>query len=306
MKHFLFLIIASILLLSSLSSCEKDENIIDGPVSGSEMKAASAYVESMVSPKFGKPNSTRYYFKVQGTNSLALSVKLYARTSGLVTYIPMSYSGGYWTLSTKIMTNDWYDWRYVYTIGQTNISDTAYVLCNTYNTFDATGTSHIRWPFGADGSSWSNRTININGVDQSWISGIEDGKDYGGYGWNEGTHRNADEQYAVDWNRGIGNQDLGAELRSPFDGEVYATGTYNTSYGPSKYVSVVQTASDGTVYRFFFGHMKTTTITAGTKVRAGVTKLGTLGMSGASSPHAHCSMRNHATNTSVKFEFDAQ
>lgn len=42
MKHFfLFLIIVSILLLSSLSSCEKDENIIDGSVSGSEMMKTS-------------------------------------------------------------------------------------------------------------------------------------------------------------------------------------------------------------------------------------------------------------------------
>ena len=318
MKHLVIMIVC---LSTLFFSCKKEQEM---KISQNEVKkssnsrvsstnstaAVATYTEYPVSPNFGKPNSTYYYFKVAGTNSLALSVKLFARTSGLITYIPMSYSGGYWTLSTKIMTNDWYDWRYVYTATNGNISSKAYTLCNTYNTFSSTGTSSIRWPFGADGSSWSNRTVSINGSNQSWIGGQECNQSGGtncSYGWDMGTHTGITEKYADDWNRGTGNQDLGLELRSPLDGEVYATGTYNTSYGPSKYVSVIQTASDGiTVYRFFFGHMETVTISAGAKVRAGITKLGTLGMSGANSPHAHCSMRKHSTNESVKFSFNAQ
>jgi len=321
------LIIMIVCLSSLFFSCKKENEMkisqtdanksSTSRVSSTNSAAAVAtYTEYPVSPNFGKPNSTYYYFKVAGTNSLALSVKLFARTSGLITYIPMSYSGGYWMLSTKIMTNDWYDWRYVYTATNGNISTTTYTLCNTYNTFDATGTSHIRWPFGADGSSWNNKTTTVNGVQQQWLRGNAGG----GNDTAQGTHTGFTERYAVDWNRRklvnwSTNDDFGTELRSPLDGEILDFGSYSTSCcGNSKFVSVIQTAPNGTVYRFFFGHLdsypsyfqKKTSSQNGTPVRAGYTILGNLGSTGATSPHAHCSMRKHSNDESVKFEFDAQ
>lgn len=294
-----------VLLLISFGCTEKE--LIDENKEPS-LKAAVIMTESMVSSKFGKPNSTYYYFQVYDISGVnKLSVKLYERVSGSTTYLPMTRSGTLWILSTKITNNGWYDWRYVYSVNKANISGNAYVLCNTYNTFNSGGISYIRWPFGADGSSWITRTVLINGISQSWIGGNEPNAPGNGFGQGSHTVANGD-YYGDDWNRGTGSQDLGAELRSPLDGEVFATGTYNTDYGTSKYVSVTQEASDGKLYRFFFGHMATITITAGTKVRAGVTKLGTLGMSGANSPHAHCSIRNitGGGNVSVAFRFNAQ
>lgn len=310
-------IIMAVGLLTAFSSCNKQNETkfsqSTSPIvntTDSSVKHTRSYVESQVVPNYGKPSNTNYFFKVQGNNALALSVKLYARTSGLITYIPMVYSGGFWTLSTQIHTNDWYDWRYVYSVTKNNISNTAYTLCNTYNTFNINGTSSIRWPFGADGSSWSNKTATINGVQQQWLRGAAGG----GYDTSQGTHTGVTEKYAVDWNRRklvnwSPNDDLGAQLRSPLDGEVFAKGSYSTACcGQSNFVSVIQKGADNKTYRFFFGHMATIAagINTGTKVRAGVTILGTLGSTGATSPHAHCSMRESLTNTSVKFEFNAQ
>lgn len=304
MKKLIKLLVVFVVLLFPFS-CQED--LLQEEDNGAELRSASFLIEFPVKPEFGLPNSTKYFFKVYDlSGSPQLSVKLYEKASGKTTYLPMTKVGNYWTLSQKIKINGWYDYRYVYTKTKKSISSDNYVLCNTYNEFNSDDVSSLSWPFGADGSSWTKRSVKVNGKYQKWVSGIEDGKGKGGYGWNEGTHIDSKERYAVDWNRGTGSQDLGAELRSPLDGEVYATGTYNTDYGKSKYVSVIQEGSDGITYRFFFGHMETISIEEGEIVRAGITKLGTLGKTGTDSPHAHCSMRNHDTNESVKFQFDAK
>jgi len=253
------------------------------------------YIGYNVSPQFGRPNSTYYYFKIYDVSgSLSLSVKIYDKASGTTTYYPMIRNGNYWTLSKKISTNGWYDYRYVYTSNHATINSTTYQsLCNTKNGFN-TSPYLIGWPFGADGSSWSNRN--------TWNGGQEGGS---GYGWNEGSHTGTTERYSDDWNK---TNDLGAIIRSPLDGYIETVGTYTVpGYStPSKYVSIIQQGSDGKLYRFYVSHLQTTAsgLCYGKYVRAGIDQIGTLGSTGASSPHAHTNMR--INDISVPFYFAAQ
>lgn len=305
-------------------SCRKDGDALDENLHKTNSQslvedgavAKSGFTEYQVNPKFGKPNSTNFVFRVSdpiGAN--ALSVKFFERATGVVNYIPMVRVGSEWQLTKQMINNGWFDYRYVYTGSNANISTNSYELCATYNTFNETGTSSIYWPFGADGSSWSNKIGYADGVAQQWLRGNAGG----GYDHNQGTHTGTTERYAVDWNRRklVGwstNDDLGAEFKSPFDGEILDFGTYPTSCcGLSQYVSVLQEASDGKLYKFFIGHLqsyptyfqKKTSTQKGTPTKAGYTVLGWIGSSGATSPHAHCSMRRYSSETSVMFEFDA-
>lgn len=300
MKQFVFL---AVLLLIGLGACQKEElspvqdemsSLVtnqDSVVSTGNPKAGMT--EYAVNPKFGKPNSTYYYFKVYDpSGTLSLSVKLYDKANGSILYLPMSRSGSYWILSTKLSGNGWYDWRYVYSSNKANISSITYTLCNTKNSF-STCPYTISWPFGADGSSWSYRN--------TWNGGQEGGS---GYGWNEGTHTGTTECYSDDWNK---TNDLGAIIRSPLDGYIETIGQYYVSgYGYSKFVSVIQQGSDGKLYRFYVSHLQSTAsgLYSGKYVRAGIDQIGTLGSSGASSPHAHTNMR--VNGASVPFYFNAQ
>jgi hypothetical protein len=309
MKNLSYKFFGLLFVLGFILSCEKQELVDDQEL---KLKAASSMVEYQVNPKFGKPNSTNYYFKVYDpSGTLPLSVKLYERVTGATTYFPMTRVGTYWTLSKTISINGLYYWRYVYSSSKIGISNNpSYELCNTYNVFNSGGISSIRWPFGADGSSWTKRTVYVNGKNQTWLGGNEPNATGNGFG--EGAHTVANgDYYGDDWNRGIGSDDLGSELRSPLDGTIIATGTYSVAgLGDSKFVSIKQVASDGKEYKFFFGHMNSIALglVSGTPVRAGITKLGTLGKTGATSPHAHCSLRNitGGSNISVAFRFDAQ
>lgn len=292
---------------SETSEFTQSNDTISGPM---RANAATSYKEYDVSPQFGKPNSTKYVFKVYDiSGSLDISVKLYDKTTGKTTYYKMTQVGKYWTLSMKIADNGWYDWRYVYTVSKSNISSKSYTLCNTYNRFNTSGISSLTWPFGADGSTWSYPKVKINGSYQKWLGGTNGGS---GYGWEEGTHKKSDrrERYSDDWNRGSGNQDLYAEIRSPLDGYIeISNGSYTTEYGQSKFVSVIQEGEDGREYRFYVAHLDkpNSNLYDGMYVKAGITKLGILGKSGASSPHAHCNMRDvtNGDDRSVKFYFDA-
>lgn len=320
----------SMAIVFALASCQKDtpvsptnttyvgeSNFSSSPASVSKDQvtpSTKAYglTEYNVSPCFGKPNVTNYYFSVYDPiGSSALAVKIYEKASGSTSYLPMMRSGIYWVLSIKIVNSGWYDWRYVYNLNKANISGNAYMICNTNNTFSASGTSSITWPFGSDGSGWNNRTVYFGGVGQTWRGGEETKNTsfHIGYGWNEGTHTGYDEQYSDDWNRGNGSQDLGALVRSPLDGYIAEYGTYSTSYGNSLYVAVVQVASDGRTYRFYVGHLQgyASGISVGKYVRAGIDPIGYVGSSGASSPHAHTSLRDVTNNarTSMKFQFNA-
>lgn len=321
--------------LFALASCQKDDDrvnaprqsgasvnqeMIESPQSGRQdslpkEKTPSYMSEYMVNPKFGVPNSTYYYFKVFDLcGAFDIAVKLYERSTGTITYLPMTRIGANWILSTRIANNGWYDWRYVYKSNKTNISSNAYVLCNTRNSFSSssTGTNSITWPFGADGSSWNNRTSYIGGSPQTWRGGEETkGTSYHfGYGNDEGTHKGTNEIYSDDWNRGTGTQDNNAEIRSPLDGYIETISSYSVSgYGNSKFVSIIQEGSNGKLYRFYVAHLNATdgSLYPGKYVRAGITKIGRLGSTGASSPHAHTNLRNitNGSPISVKFMFNA-
>ena len=312
MKKFIFISMVTILLFA-VASCQKDQDTITPSVpsthvdmgtpdpgdsgdvqlnTGSPKAAMTGY---SVTPRFGKPNSTYYLFKVMDvTGTLALSVKLYDRASGSITYLPMAKVGSYWTLSTKLSSNGWFDYNYVYSANKVAINNSVTYtgLCNSKNMFNSSPFA-IVWPFGADGSSWSYRN--------TWNGGQEGGS---GYGWNEGTHTGTSECYSDDWNR---TNDLGAIIRSPLDGYIEQIGQYYVSgYGYSKYISIIQQSSNGTLYRFYVGHLQSypSSLYVGKYVRAGIDQIGNVGSSGASSPHAHTNMR--VNGSSVAFYFNAQ
>lgn len=299
------------MLLMVMSACEKEDMspVSDMPSSSvndsvsesldTQHLKAGTMTGYNVSPRFGRPNSTYYSFKVYDpVGTLSLSVKLYDRVTGSSTYLPMTKTGSYWLLSMKISNSGCYAYNYVYSISKNPInSSVSYAdLWNSKNTFNASGISSISWPFSADGSSWSIRN--------NWNGGQEGGS---GYGWDEYPHTGTTERYSDDWNRGTGSQDLGAIIRSPLDGYIETVGQYYVSgYGYSKYVSVIQQGPDGKMYRFYVGHLQTTAsgLYSGKYVRAGIDQIGTLGSTGASSPHAHTNMR--VNGASVKFYFNAQ
>ncbi len=312
MKKIVFVI----LFLIALGSCKKEDVVVNrseqeiGPSPPVE-KSAGAMIESMVTPKFGIPNSTNYYFQVYDFSGiLALSVKLYEKATGTITYIPMVRIGNSWTLFTKIAVNGWFDWRYVYSVNKMNISNNAYTLCNTNNTFSSIGFSSITWPFGADGSTFTNR--------YGWIGAEEPGGC--GNGWNEGGHCyygcGADDSYAEDWNKNCSTPyaDDGAIFYSPLDGKVVrifidSPSNHNGGYGNA--IDVQQEASNGNIYVFRIAHLKyLPAVSLGNYVRAGVTRLGNIGMSGGTStaPHAHCALYNATNGCNVKssFLFNAQ
>jgi hypothetical protein len=320
MKRFSFFLM-SVTLLLAMASCQKEQTINpsvptdtigvgtpDPGDSGNQLKATRT--ESAVSPKFGKPNSTYYLFKVYDlSGALPLSVKLYEKASGTTTYLAMTRSGSYWNLSVRISNNGWYDYRYVYSGSKANISSNSYTLCNTKSTFSSSGTSSITWPFGADGSSWVNRL--------GWIGAMEGGC---GSGWNQGGHHyfscGADDSYAEDWNKNCSTSyaDDGAIFRSPLDGKVIkifidSPSNHNGGYGNA--IDIQQETSDGRIYVFRIAHLKyAPPLSVGSYVRAGVTKIGNIGMTGGTStaPHAHCALYNatNGCNTKAQFSFNAQ
>ncbi len=323
MKHFVFL---AVLFLIGLGACQKEDM---SPVDNQNMTVADNQSSSVndstsgsldtlhlkagtitgytVSPRFGRPNSTYYTFKVYDViGTLSLSVKLYDRATGTTTYLPMTKTGSYWLLSTKISNSGCFAYNYVYSISKNPINTSSYSdLWNSKNTFSYSGTSSISWPFGADGSSWYNRL--------DWIGANESGGC--GSGPGEGGHYNqgcqADDSYAVDWNKNCSTPyaDNGATVKSPLDGKVIRIMVNSSGYGNA--IDIEQEASNGTKYVFRIAHLKyAPTLSVGTYIKAGVTIIGYVGMSGGTStaPHAHCVLYNNngSCKIGVPFTFNAQ
>jgi len=291
-----------------LSSCQDYESTVELQQSATDGKntflglssKASLYQESMVQPKFGKPNVTDHYFQVNDFSSglRSISIRFLERATGTVTYIPMIKIGNNWVLTKKMINNGWFDWRYVFSDDHTNISSITYELCSTKAVFSSTGTSSIYWPFGADGSTFANRLKWIGarepgGCGQKWFT------DYTTAQQQNIGHKyyscGADDSYAEDWNKDCShpNTDDGAEVRSPVDGQVIRVTVDSPSnhwggYGNS--VDIQQTASSGDIYVFRIAHLKYAPSVSNLQwVKAGVTKLGNIGMTGGTStaPHAH-------------------
>ncbi|MCX6824415.1 MAG: peptidoglycan DD-metalloendopeptidase family protein [candidate division SR1 bacterium] len=313
-----------------MASCQKDQDKINPSVpstqvdmgtpdpgdsgnvqlnTGSPKAAMTGY---SVTPRFGKPNSTYYLFKVMDvTGTLALSVKLYDRASGSITYLPMAKVGSYWTLSTKLSNNGWFDYNYVYSANKVAINSSAIYtgLCNSKNMFNSSPFA-IVWPFGADGSSWTNRL--------AWIGANEPGGC--GSGPGQGGHYNqgcqADDSYAVDWNKNCSSSyaDDGSVVRSPLDGKVlkvYIDSPSNHNGGYGNAVDIEQETASGTKFVFRIAHLKyTPSVVKDQYVRAGVTAIGNIGMTGGTStaPHGHCVLYNNngSCKIGVGFTFSAQ
>ena len=316
MKKCMFLAV----LLISLGSCQKEDLVSDKNgessvvISSSETAnagnpKAAAMTGYTVSPRFGKPNSTYYTFKVYDVGGIsALSVKLYDRATGATTYLPMTKTGSYWLLSTKLANNGCFAYNYVYSITKNVISTTntpSYPdLWNSKNVFNSSPYA-ISWPFGADGSSWTNR--------YGWIGANESGGCGSGPGqeghYNQGCQ--SDDSYAVDWNKNCSTPyaDNGATVRSPLDGKVIRIMDNAIGYGNA--IDIEQETSSGIKYVFRIAHLKyVPTLSIGDYVKAGITPIGNIGMSGGTStaPHAHCVLYNNngSCKVGVGFNFSAQ
>ena len=294
----------SLLSLVRLVSCRKDDDIaLDENLHKTEkqslflMSSSSynpAYTEYDVSPsKFGKPNLTNFTFRVTDVSgSQNLSVKFFERATGIVNNIPMTRVGTDWVLTKKMINNGWFDYRYVYSSTGNPISSTlAKELCATNNTFSSTGYSSIKWPFGADGSIFTNRL--------GWYGSEESQGCGSGHGENGHNYQSclADDTYAEDWNKHCmtnGLADDGAEVKSPLDGKVIkvtfdSPSNHHGGYGNS--IDIEQLTVNGT-YVFRIAHLKyapPSSVAVGTWVKAGYTKIGNIGMTGGTStgPHAH-------------------
>lgn len=316
MKTLKFIVVS--LLMFSIVSCEKDDDVLNESLhkanlqslTESEVEAKAGFIEYQVSPTFGKPNSTNFVFRVSdpiGAN--ALSVKFFERATGAVNYVPMVRVGSEWKLTKQVINNGWFDYRYVYSGSNANISANAYELCATDNVFSSTGTSKIKWPFGADGSSFTNRL--------GWIGPRETGGC--GSGWNMNGHIYqscyADDSYAEDWNKDCGNSyaDDGAEVKSPLDGKVIkvtvdSPSNHHGGYGNS--IDIEQVTANGT-YVFRIAHLKYApppSVPVGAWVKAGYTKIGNVGMTGGTStaPHAHIVLyKKNSCYVPMKFSLNA-
>ena len=326
MKKFsMFMVVCLPMFL--IISCVKDDDLLDENLHKSnpqslnegEAKYNPAYTEYDVSPsKFGKPNSTNFTFRVQDmSGSQPLSVKFFERATGTVNIIPMTRIGTDWVLTKQMINNGWFDYRYVYSSTGNPISSTlAKELYATNNTFSSTGTSKITWPFDADGSSFINR-LGWKGARESGGCGQKWYTDYTGIEQAETGHKyyscNADDRFAEDWNKHCGNNyaDDGAEVQSPLDGKVIKVTVDSPSnhwggYGNS--IDIEQVTVNGT-YIFRIAHLKyPPTVSENTWVKAGVTKIGNIGMTGgtSSAPHAHMVVyKKNSCYDGMKFSLNA-
>lgn len=327
MKTKIQIIAVCLLSVMSITSCDKyrDDVLVDETMSqklaqeNSEYQMMSTssynptYTEYDVSPsKFGKPNSTNFTFKVKDVSgSQPLSVKFFERATGTVNIIPMTRIGTDWVLTKQMINNWWFDYRYVYSSTGNPISSTlAKELCATYNTFSSTGYSSIKWLFGADGSSFTNRL--------GWYGAKE--SEGCGSGWNINGHKYqsclADDSYAEDWNKycktnGLADDD--AEIKSPLDGKVIkvtVNGVPDSHGGYGNSIDIEQVTANAT-YVFRVAHLKyapPSSVAVGTWVKAGYTKIGNVGMTGGTSsgPHAHIVLyKKNSCYAPMKFYLNA-
>ena len=132
------------------------------------------------------------------------------------------------------------------------------------------GTTYLYWPFGWDGSTYSNM---------------------GGWSCARDTHPTGasaqNEYFAQDWNWGSGSADYGRLICSPITGTVTQTGV-----GPSTYGNIVdiETTISGYTIRVRFAHLKDILVSEGDYVGPN-SYVATIGNSGGNfSPHLHCAL----------------
>lgn len=157
-----------------------------------------------------------------------------------------------------------------------------YKLKNTGVSIATNATSKLGWPFKNDGSSWQD-------------------KDGWHIAYGSTAHINED-QYAQDWNKGIGYDDLGAKVTAPFCGQVVSAGWLGNCYGNT--VDIVHYAGNTKVMHRV-AHLDEVDVSLGQWVER-AQLIGTLGDSGSSTcskgpwtPHAHCVLYELDANESI-------
>ena len=286
MKKVLFFMLMLVFLVSA---CSKEESVdmlteqtnqVSSKTLTKSSKTMMYGMEIKSGPHFndhsmhGIPKKTVYKFWIGNPSSAGIQKAFVVFTipsGGDVTKQMKFNSSGNLFLEQTLSEGGRYSVRYVYytdkecktvTPGDGYVYNTNVHCSDTPIDLSVNGKTekhilyHLVWPFGADGSSYSYRAAD-NG--QRWAGGQEGGP---GAGWGELAHKGRTERFSDDWNRGSGNQDLGAEMRSPLDGYVERIGKSHiildgVDYGWSKYVSIIQYAPNGIIYRFYVGHLAT-------------------------------------------------
>jgi hypothetical protein len=278
----------------------------------------------------GKPDTTYFKFFAtdQPTTVTKIRVVFHApdgATYGLDDEFLMSKKSGTnnWFLEKKLIQTGRYTVEYhIFTSGSSsyqtaipypNYVDISYVTAHIVSNQDNCWIK-IYWPFD-DGSSPSNNVTYRNNIAYKWLNGEADGSG-GGYGWNEGSHIDGwynsvylHEKYALDYNlykldgTSAPNADNGTPLVSPVDGTVVAS-KYSSTYG--NYVILRQYLGSNEI-RVYLGHLGSRSVSYGDRVIAGETSIGTVGSTGASSPHLHMNVwkyPNESNKTSIKHYLD--
>ena len=324
MKRFIGMLFGVLMVMVGVfSSCDKNEELNQVPQTetketrASALRSASALSYGMhivgplpyADPLHGRPNETTYKFYVANPPSDLQGVVIVFSTpaGGKVTRVMQKNSAGNFFHEQTLSQSGRYEVKYLLRYrtpkAEKTVVPASGFIDNTLVNFDGT-TKKLVWPFGADRSSWNNR-IGLYG--QRWHGGQEGGS---GNGYGQGGHVGVSEYYSDDWNRGSGDQDNGAVIRSPLDGivEEVSSQRIKGQLVESKYVAIVQKTASGKVYRFYVSHLKEQGVKKGQYVQAGVTVIGLLGNTGTKYSHAHCNLRDvtNGKKVSVPFDFSAQ
>jgi len=277
----------------------------------------------------GVPNSTVYKFFAAGvpSNTTKIDIVFTAPDQNQYTHTMSKLPNGNWYKEMSLSQAGRYTVKYHLFAGLTctaiatpipsyvdNTRVRANIASNTDNSW-----IRIHWVFGADGSSYSNNSAYKNGERIKWLDGNADGPNFGGYGWDEGTHKNVvggnQEKYALDYNiypyswtsgpNPLTNLDQGSVLRSPLDGIVVEVQN-NASSAYGKFI-VIRQYLGAKEFRAYLGHLQDIYVQVGNYVVGGVTNVGTVGNTGATGYHLHMNVwdRTGGLKNSLKHELSA-
>jgi hypothetical protein len=244
---------------------------------------------SSAEPVHGLPGVTSYKFFVGNppTGTTGVTIIFTAPDGSNYPHSMTQNSSGNWYKQMTLSQSGHY--TVVYRIYQgssyTTVTPIPSYVDNTR--VDVSGiTKKLIWPFGADGSTWTNQA--------SWVMTC-------GHGCN--MHTVAEGQYySLDWANGTS----GAAIKSPLDGIVVRK-RFHVDGGNQ--IGIEQTIGSMT-YFFQVGHLQdfASGIAIDSYVQAGITTIGYVGSTGnVTGPHAHTSLKaNSLSGASTPFDFSAQ
>jgi hypothetical protein len=300
--------VLAVVMLMSLSSCTQDDIVV--PISIEESSDDESFDNiitraggtdcgiqiigtppfSSAEPVHGLPGVTSYKFFVGNppTGTTGVTIIFTAPDESNYPHSMTQNSSGNWYKEMTLSQSGHY--TVVYRIYQgssyTTVTPTPSYVDNTIVNMSGT-TKKLVWPFGADGSSWTNKNPSSGGG--AW---------YISCGPGQGTHTGTESQ-AQDWVR---NNCQGATIKSPLDGIVFKKEQYNGG----NIIGIRQTVGT-TEYKLSINHLDSYAvgIGVGSYVRAGQTVIGYVGQTGnATGPHAHIHIKMNSN--SVPFDFSAQ